>query len=142
MRYMYAYAFDLVINAITVLFFKQMTAYEMRISDWSSDVCSADLRWHSRHGDRHGRLRTAAGRRSAVRRLHLSGVRSARIRSGTPAPSLCWRVLGTADAAFTMRGRHLRRPDAQPESGRHLHARQWPEEIGRATCRERGWQYG
>src|SRR3546814_10172879 len=115
MRYMYAYAFDLVINAITVLFFKQMTAYEMRISDWSSDVCSADLRWHSRHGDRHGRLRTAAGRRSAVRRLHLSGVRSARIRSGTPAPSLCWRVLGTADAAFTMRGRHLRRPDAQPE---------------------------
>src|SRR3546814_19602014 len=24
-------------------FFKQKTAYEMRISDWSSDVCSADL---------------------------------------------------------------------------------------------------
>src|SRR3546814_9147242 len=24
-------------------FFKQMTAYEMRISDWSSDVCSSDL---------------------------------------------------------------------------------------------------
>src|SRR3546814_9028981 len=26
-----------------VFFFKQKTAYEMRISDWSSDVCSADL---------------------------------------------------------------------------------------------------
>src|SRR3546814_1690936 len=26
-----------------VFFFKQMTAYEMRISDWSSDVCSSDL---------------------------------------------------------------------------------------------------
>src|SRR3546814_4666523 len=26
-------------------FFKQKTAYEMRISDWSSDVCSSDLRW-------------------------------------------------------------------------------------------------
>src|SRR3546814_7295259 len=26
-----------------VLFFKQKTAYEMRISDWSSDVCSSDL---------------------------------------------------------------------------------------------------
>src|SRR3546814_1122229 len=30
--------------------FKQKTAYEMRISDWSSDVCSSDLfyieRWH------------------------------------------------------------------------------------------------
>src|SRR3546814_15281552 len=26
-----------------LLFFKQKTAYEMRISDWSSDVCSSDL---------------------------------------------------------------------------------------------------
>src|SRR3546814_8524573 len=31
-----------------LFFFKQKTAYEMRISDWSSDVCSSDLmceRW-------------------------------------------------------------------------------------------------
>src|SRR3546814_4208647 len=28
-------------------FFKQKTAYEMRISDWSSDVCSSDLCWPS-----------------------------------------------------------------------------------------------
>src|SRR3546814_4000037 len=29
-------------------FFKQKTAYEMRISDWSSDVCSSDLRcWNA-----------------------------------------------------------------------------------------------
>src|SRR3546814_4441096 len=27
-------------------FFKQKTAYEMRISDWSSDVCSSDLLAH------------------------------------------------------------------------------------------------
>src|SRR3546814_7277799 len=27
-------------------FFKQKTAYEMRISDWSSDVCSSDLQVH------------------------------------------------------------------------------------------------
>src|SRR3546814_1033580 len=33
-----------------VFFFKQKTAYEMRISDWSSDVCSSDL---SQHGRRH-----------------------------------------------------------------------------------------
>src|SRR3546814_3882770 len=26
-----------------MFFFKQKTAYEMRISDWSSDVCSSDL---------------------------------------------------------------------------------------------------
>src|SRR3546814_1387868 len=28
---------------LVVFFFKQKTAYEMRISDWSSDVCSSDL---------------------------------------------------------------------------------------------------
>src|SRR3546814_10600189 len=28
---------------MVVFFFKQKTAYEMRISDWSSDVCSSDL---------------------------------------------------------------------------------------------------
>src|SRR3546814_17166959 len=32
-----------------MFFFKQKTAYEMRISDWSSDVCSSDLQ------DAHGR---------------------------------------------------------------------------------------
>src|SRR3546814_1038045 len=30
------------------VFFKQKTAYEMRISDWSSDVCSSDLGGHPR----------------------------------------------------------------------------------------------
>src|SRR3546814_6205738 len=29
---------------ILFFFFKQKTAYEMRISDWSSDVCSSDLK--------------------------------------------------------------------------------------------------
>src|SRR3546814_1409743 len=28
---------------IIIFFFKQKTAYDMRISDWSSDVCSSDL---------------------------------------------------------------------------------------------------
>src|SRR3546814_4540615 len=32
----------------TVFFFKQKPAYEMRISDWSSDVCSSDLFGSSR----------------------------------------------------------------------------------------------
>src|SRR3546814_5849832 len=31
-------------------FFKQKTAYEMRISDWSSDVCSSDLLTTEEHG--------------------------------------------------------------------------------------------
>src|SRR3546814_3697445 len=30
-------------ECLFVFFFKQKTAYEMRISDWSSDVCSSDL---------------------------------------------------------------------------------------------------
>src|SRR3546814_4646534 len=34
---------SLVSGCIFFFFFKQKTAYEMRISDWSSDVCSSDL---------------------------------------------------------------------------------------------------
>src|SRR3546814_1664813 len=34
---------DEVRSICCVYFFKQKTAYEMRISDWSSDVCSSDL---------------------------------------------------------------------------------------------------
>src|SRR3546814_15789369 len=53
-------------------FFKQKTAYEMRISDWSSDVCSSDLdaRYASicagRALGRAGRLFARAGRRRRV----------------------------------------------------------------------------
>src|SRR3546814_3644710 len=36
------YVFTLVFS-LCIFFFKQKTAYEMRISDWSSDVCSSDL---------------------------------------------------------------------------------------------------
>src|SRR3546814_8880632 len=39
----------------SVFFFKQKTAYEMRISDWSSDVCSSDLQ-----------LQESAGRHQAA----------------------------------------------------------------------------
>src|SRR3546814_14662430 len=63
-------------SAIVVFFFKQKTAYELRISDWSSDVCSSDL-WRLRFrrsdqlhraGARHGRRhwgRAPAGLRPA-----------------------------------------------------------------------------
>src|SRR3546814_3770830 len=37
---------------VCVFFFKQKTAYEMRISDWSSDVCSSDLQRRMVGGDR------------------------------------------------------------------------------------------
>src|SRR3546814_6580156 len=35
--------FHFVFVCCVFFFFKQKTAYEMRISDWSSDVCSSDL---------------------------------------------------------------------------------------------------
>src|SRR3546814_2280437 len=43
---MYFLVFSCVVVCFGVccfFFFKQKTAYEMRISDWSSDVCSSDL---------------------------------------------------------------------------------------------------
>src|SRR3546814_5100122 len=61
------------IYASLFFFFKQKTAYEMRISDWSSDVCSSDL----------SRARDYVARRSvggaAYRTRGLSGQRRADI---------------------------------------------------------------
>src|SRR3546814_4109591 len=37
------HVFSLFMFYFVFFFFKQKTAYEMRISDWSSDVCSSDL---------------------------------------------------------------------------------------------------
>src|SRR3546814_18620462 len=45
---------------ILFFFFKQKTAYEMRISDWSSDVCSSDL------GDVASRILRTVERRAAA----------------------------------------------------------------------------
>src|SRR3546814_2085985 len=50
-------------------FFKQKTAYEMRISDWSSDVCSSDLR-HRAATDRINAKLTIFGN-LGTRQLHL-----------------------------------------------------------------------
>src|SRR3546814_13376612 len=49
-----------------LFFFKQKTAYEMRISDWSSDVCSSDLPARSAHAllDRQVCLSDPVGARS------------------------------------------------------------------------------
>src|SRR3546814_12362888 len=91
-------------------FFKQKTAYEMRISDWSSDVCSSDLPARPRRpddrrrrpgggarrlppalerqrGGRHRRQRSR-GRASDARRPQALPLRAHRVRrpaSGGPA---------------------------------------------------------
>src|SRR3546814_7017001 len=64
-----------------VFFFKQKTAYERRISDWSSDVCSSDLAPPSPDGIRAG---------TACRDLH-SHTRMRTNRLGRSAP--CRRIL-------------------------------------------------
>src|SRR3546814_8872396 len=55
---MYCFVFDIGFTYLTFcycclffFFFKQKTAYELRISDWSSDVCSSDLRLERTDGD-------------------------------------------------------------------------------------------
>src|SRR3546814_10121419 len=65
---MHSYAYVLIL-----FFFKQKTAYELRISAWSSDVCSSDLRQgrlalRRRRAD--GGVRAAGHGQDAVRRLH------------------------------------------------------------------------
>src|SRR3546814_6274210 len=47
-------------------FFKQKTAYEMRISDWSSDVCSSDLLGRVGIGEGHRQADAIGGLRQRV----------------------------------------------------------------------------
>src|SRR3546814_2411326 len=72
-----------------LLFFKQKTAYEMRISDWSSDVCSSDLRhlgliirrepWRARAGERGVAQMPAPARVHRRDQLHARGEGDVRI---------------------------------------------------------------
>src|SRR3546814_8516396 len=70
-------------------FFKQKTAYEMRISDWSSDVCSSDLL--SRTTGKRGtgdEFSSATGRRRAAS-CPRPGGRSEERRVGKECVSTC-----------------------------------------------------
>src|SRR3546814_6477259 len=51
-------------------FFKQKTAYEMRISDWSSDVCSSDLPLPEELLDGAGAVAQLLAHRREARGLH------------------------------------------------------------------------
>src|SRR3546814_14965400 len=84
--------FSLLLLICNVFFFKQKTAYEMRISDWSSDVCSSDLRRDD--GRRAARARQACGRRAACRRQAQGRERCPRRRAS------CGRRAMTADLAL------------------------------------------
>src|SRR3546814_19897842 len=75
-----------------VFFFKQKTAYEMRISDWSSDVCSSDLSLAPMNTDtRSGWSSSARGNCSRVRcrTRRLRTARSEERRVGKECVSTC-----------------------------------------------------
>src|SRR3546814_9059070 len=64
--------------SLCVFFFKQKTAYEMRISDWSSDVCSSDLPARGRPEPRDGvvGIVCAGGPGRFARRDRVCGLRA------------------------------------------------------------------
>src|SRR3546814_8940329 len=102
--------------SIVMFFFKQKTAYEMRISDWSSDVCSSDL-----VGIAGQRLHASEREHEAARTVH--PVRA----DGEHACD----IEGADDLA--------RRADPDPIAD--ARTRQHIVEIGRAACRERVCPY-
>src|SRR3546814_9793674 len=83
-----------VLLIVCIFFFKQKTAYEMRISDWSSDVCSSDLppRAPARDPDRDGQAPLRPGRLEPLARLHPQlrlDLRSEERRVGEECVSTC-----------------------------------------------------
>src|SRR3546814_7775946 len=71
---------------ILFFFFKQKTAYEMRISDWSSDVCSSDLRRRLRYIERSnsaGSGSSPTSRRKTSSKLSRLAINWRRTSSGT-----------------------------------------------------------
>src|SRR3546814_12956200 len=102
-------------------FFKQKTAYEMRISDWSSDVCSSDL------GILVGGYQAGPFLSEIPRRERVIGSRGARpSRRSNQRGSAC--RIAVADRT-------------SGENRRNTRAGGLQSEIGRASCRERVCQY-
>src|SRR3546814_8352019 len=98
-------------------FFKQKTAYELRISDWSSDVCSSDLRQEGRRSIADVELAIIESTSAACgREPHRPGEQAGRAAARTQPPC---------------------RGDDQRLRGGFGGGR----EIGRASCRERVCQY-
>src|SRR3546814_5560823 len=93
-------------------FFKQKTAYEMRISDWSSDVCSSDL------------VKTLAG----VRDVALGGKHSLILKTDDSL----WACGSNEFGQLGNGGTRNAQTPVQIMDG---------VKIGRASCRERVCQY-
>src|SRR3546814_13169549 len=105
-------------------FFKQKTAYEMRISDWSSDVCSSDLLVREKDveqafGDQCAEIGAVAVDDEGVRKRE-GDLAPRRVRHVDRAPHRRARQFGNPQIAFEI-----------ADLGK----------IGRASCRERVCQY-
>src|SRR3546814_13823889 len=81
-----------------VFFFKRMTAYELRISDWSSAVCSSDLQCPPALPDPYGRSGPERGARTECRQpgAAVPGPEQARVdghhRAGSGPDHRLWHV--------------------------------------------------
>src|SRR3546814_17335313 len=120
-------------------FFKQKTAYEMRISDWSSDVCSSDLDRNRCGVHGVGSLSEGASRRGE------SGV--IRLLIGTAALTLPVMAMAQEGAQVdpndeVVIAEYRYDPHDIVVRGGLLRHDQGDEGIGRAWCRERGCQQG
>src|SRR3546814_1319939 len=121
-------------------FFKQKTAYEMRISDWSSDVCSSDLPRLDLH-----RLRQAQADRPQLCEERVVVAEHPRVCHGaTDTPPWRARRAPLIRARAVWRGQRpwaasQGRSTARSSTGRS----RWAAcpEIGRASWRERVGQY-
>src|SRR3546814_3215298 len=94
-----------------IFFFKQKTAYELRISDWSSDVCSSDLH----HADTRSSKCALAGR---IVSAAPAGGSFARAFCGGARPSPC-RTCRQTYGANVARPHHSYRWRAFSGDGRH-----------------------
>src|SRR3546814_12843486 len=126
-----------------IFFFKQKTAYEMRISDWSSDVCSSDL--HRLHRARHleGVIDTAPCR--CADRLHgafLCGIKGVGGAELAGQRQLVVEDVDGNDALGAGQARAEQRGEADAAEADHGDRTAGADETGRAACGEGGGQYG
>src|SRR3546814_19530936 len=113
-------------------FFKQKTAYEMRISDWSSDVCSSDL-----HGPPVDRGRADVGHSARDPDLHPAVPRHRR--NPRVSPEFGAGAQTRADAEMECRGGDAADPGRKVQLFRSEERRVGKECV--STCRSRWSPY-
>src|SRR3546814_18259044 len=120
-----------------VFFFKQKTAYEMRISDWSSDVCSSDLRIDVARADYYPNISLSA--LVGFQSLGLGNLFDAGSKYGNGGAAISLPVFDGGRIEGRPRGARADSDAAVATSDTPLIAA--PREIGSVSCREGVCQY-